>query len=138
ELHKALSAQRGEPDTRLFRLPTETEWEWAASGGKRPYPWSEEKPDKTNANYDEEVGQTTPVGAYPAGATPEGLMDMAGNVWEWMENLYGHEKYPVARALRGGSWVDLADDLRCAARDYFNPADVWDLNIGFRLVCVPS
>lgn len=91
----------------LFRLPQEQEWEWAAAGREkdgrlREYPWGEPEPDDTRANYGGKVGQTTPVGAYPAGATPEGLMDMAGNVWEWQENWYDEDK--AARALRGGAW----------------------------------
>ncbi len=121
----------------VYRLPTEAEWEWAASGGKREYPWGNEKPDERHANYGGRVGHTTAVGAYPAGATPEpeGLMDMAGNVWEWMENRYDNNK--AARALRGGSWNDDADDLRCAARGSWGP-DSWNYVIGFRVVRAQS
>jgi formylglycine-generating enzyme required for sulfatase activity len=120
---------------KVFRLPKEEEWEWAASGGKREYPWGNEAPDKTRANYGSQVGHTTPAGAYPAGATPEGLMDMAGNVWEWMENLY--EKAGEARALRGGSWSYTTGHLRCAARYHDHPVDLWD-GVGFRVVCAAS
>ena len=119
----------------VFRLPTETEWEWAASGGNREYPWGDEKPDDTRANYGRKVGQTTPVGAYPAGATLEGLMDMAGNIWEWMENWYDNDK--VARALRGGSWNYTTDYLRCAARLFWLPGDRSSY-VGCRVVCVAS
>jgi formylglycine-generating enzyme required for sulfatase activity len=119
----------------MFRLPTEEEWEWAASGGKREYPWGPEKPDDTRANYGEKVGHTTPVSAYPAGATPEGLMDMAGNVWEWMENP--HPKYKEARALRGGSWDNSSGILRCVARVNFLPDNRWGGD-GFRVVCGQS
>jgi len=121
----------------VFRLPTEEEWEWAAGGGKREYPWGNEAPDETRANYGQKVGQTTPVGAYPAGATPEGLMDMAGNVWEWMENLYGAKDWPGARALRGGAWYHLEDALRCSARGHGVP-DVRNSLIGFRVVVAQS
>lgn len=115
-----------------FRLPTEQEWQWAASGGKREYPWGNETPDDTRANYGNKVGQTTPVGAYPAGATPEGLMDMAGNVWEWMENWYKDEAYG-ARSLRGGSWSLLVAYLRCSARSDDYPVNLWN-SFGFRVV----
>lgn len=123
-----------------FRLPNEEEWEWAASGGTRIYPWVEEKPDDKRANYDKNVGQTTPVGNYPNGATPEGLMDMAGNVWEWMENLYGEEAVfgKAARAVRGGSWYNHSGYLPCAARDVNHPVLQWVDYVSFRLVAGQS
>jgi len=114
------------------------EWEWAAAGreadgGLREYPWPKEKggPGENLANYGGMIGATTPVGRYPEGATPEGLLDMAGNVWEWMENVY--EKYQGARSLRGGSWVSDDGYLRCSARNVLNP-DAWDRLIGFRVL----
>jgi len=119
----------------IFRLPVEQEWEWAASGGKRIYPWGKEEPDETRANYGEKVGKTTPVGSYPAGATPEGLMEMAGNVWEWMENWYDEDE--DARALRGGSWYVTTEYLRCAAR-FLNYPDFHWYYCGFRVVAVQS
>lgn len=114
-----------------FRLPAEQEWEWAASGGKRDYPWGPEPPDESRANYGQKVGQTTPVGSYPAGATPDGLMDMAGNVWEWMENWYDKDK--DRRALRGGSWDYNEGTLRCSVRYWNDPDNVWHYD-GFRVV----
>ncbi len=129
-------AGKTSPEKVLFRLPNETEWEWIASGGKRTYPWGEEERDEKRANYDSKVGQTTPVGAYPAGATPEGLMDVAGNVWEWMQNKYDEDS--LYRALRGGSWDDVPENLRCGARSFYSP-DLWNsVFIGFRVVLVPS
>ena len=119
----------------LYRLPTEPEWEWAASGKeKREYPWGNSEPTPKLANYsDSNIGATTPVGSYPEGATPEGLYDMAGNVWEWQENRFGHEKYPDARALRGGSWDDDSENLRCSSRNVDLP-DFWYFSVGFRVV----
>ncbi|MGH7493051.1 MAG: SUMF1/EgtB/PvdO family nonheme iron enzyme [bacterium] len=133
EMQKANGREKEEKI--VFRLPTEAEWEWAASGGKREYPWGDEEPNATRANYGQNVGYTTPVGAYPAGATPEGLMDMAGNVWEWMENPY--KKDENARALRGGSWNDDAVNLRCAARNNLPPGNYWN-DYGFRVVRAQS
>ena len=91
-------------------------------------------PDKL-ANYNHNVGTTTPVGRYPEGATPEGLMDMAGNVWEWMENWYDRDE--DVRSWRGGSWLCYVDDLRCSARGGSVP-EVRDYSLGFRVVCSQS
>jgi formylglycine-generating enzyme required for sulfatase activity/energy-coupling factor transporter ATP-binding protein EcfA2 len=124
-----------------YRLPHEKEWEWAAfgnaDGSLRPYPWPEEKGDPTRelANYGVNVGATTPVGRYPEGATHQGLMDMAGNVWEWCGNWYDKDKNYFA--LRGGSWYFNVFVLRCPSRLYYNPDSNWDYN-GFRVVCAES
>jgi formylglycine-generating enzyme required for sulfatase activity len=120
----------------LYRLPSEIEWEWAAGGGKREYPWPPEKggPSHKRANYGGYVKTTTPVGRYPDGATPEGLMDMAGNVWEWMENWY--DKDEDYRSLRGGSWGSLDLGLRCSERVDYNPVYRSYL-FGFRVVRSP-
>ncbi len=94
----------------IYRLPKEEEWEWAASGEPdgsiRKYPWPKDKgePGKNLANFNNNVGTTTPVDRYPEDATPLGLMDMAGNAWEWMENYY--DKDQDWMALRGGSFLD--------------------------------
>lgn len=116
----------------LYRLPTGIEWQWAASGGKRTYPWGDNEPNEKLANYDRNVGATTPVGRYPEGATPESLMDMGGNVWEWMED-WPAEHAGEARCLRGGSWFYPGFYLRCSSRNYSGP-EYRLYYVGFRVV----
>jgi len=127
-----LSEQTG----KLYRLPTEAEWEFAASGGgQRMYPWGNEKPSPKLANYyNSRIGKTTPIGSYPLGATPEGLHDMAGNVWEWCGDQFDEEQ--GGRVVRGGSFCDFQYVLRCAARYWVNLHYRLSL-VGFRLVCGP-
>ncbi len=136
-----LSQRAGKPDS--YRLPTEVEWEWAAGGKRestpqkiRDYPWPDEKgqPNSTLLNYDGNVGATTSVGSYPDGVTPEGLYDMAGNVWEWMDSWYDRSR--SYRVLRGGSWFGNAGYCRSAVRLSRTP-DFRNTFVGFRLVFVP-
>ncbi len=123
-------------DSGWYRLPKEVEWEYAAAGEEgRPWPWSKEKgePNKTLANYNNNEGATTPVGRYPEGATPDGLYDMAGNVWEWTDDWY--DKDEKMRSQRGGAYYSSrADALRCSSRLNFIP-DIRILNnVGFRVL----
>jgi len=139
----ALEAAAGAPAKPVyFRLPHEKEWEWAAAGREpdgvlREYPWPKRQGEPTPklANYGQNVGMTTPVGRYPDGATPEGLQDMAGNVWEWQANWYKGEG--AALCLRGGSWGDYGVNLRCSARGDYHPAYAWSF-AGFRVVLAES
>ena len=128
-------------------LPTEAQWECAARGVEgRKYPWQGlQEPDATRANYaDEGPGHPTPMGLYPLGSTPEGICDLAGNVWEWVRDWYGpydqaSQKNPLGppkgdrRVLRGGSWVATATYLRAADRFRGQPGARIDV-IGFRCV----
>jgi hypothetical protein len=111
-------------------LPTEAQWERAAGGTEgRIYPWGDEGPDVTRANYDKTgLNAPTPVGLFPRGRTPEGIDDLAGNVWEWML-----EDYDGAKALRGGSWDGSARVVGVSCRNWVLP-DSRDNDIGFRCV----
>jgi hypothetical protein len=126
------------------RLPTEYEWQQAATNGnpRNEYPWGR-KWDKRLANTAESrLSRTTAVGMYPLGATDgnlEGAMDMAGNVWEWCLNKYDKpDDTSVSsdenRVLRGGSWYYYQDNAYAAFRLRFNP-DLRLGYIGFRLCC---
>jgi formylglycine-generating enzyme required for sulfatase activity len=100
------------------RLPGENEWEFAARANREgvKYPWGSDEPDERLANYayKDSPGNPTPVGLYPAGATPTGLHDMAGNVWEWVEDLY--PEFGDSRKLRGCGWSSYDASLRVVPR----------------------
>lgn len=127
----------------LVRLPTEQEWEKAARGTTGfIYPYGDNF-DPTRSNTDETgIGLTSAVGIFPQGASPYGVLDMSGNVWEWCltdyktptltiseENLTS----PNTRVVRGGSWGNASDGARAAIRDANAPMDRF-ISLGFRVV----
>jgi len=150
-----------------FRLPTEAQWEKAARShpplpageglGVRARIWAYGNTwDSEKANTDEakkKLAATSPVGMYPHGASPYGLEDMMGNVWEWQFDWYNADEYKNrlgkevkdpcrvedgnARAVRGGSWDLNRFNARCASRLRGVPDNFSD-SLGFRLVLSPD
>jgi len=150
-----LSQETGEN----LRLPTAAEWDKTARGTDGwVYPWGNERPTAELCNFVMNVGDTTPVGQYsPQGDSHYGCADMAGNVWEWTQSLWGKDRakpdfgYPydpgdgredleadsdVRRVLRGGAFDGAEWDVRCASRGRNRPLARYG-GAGFRVVASP-
>ena len=155
--HDALDYCRwlAEATGKPYRLPSEPEWEKAARGIEgHLYPWGDEW-QSARCNSDEAgIDATTPVTSYPQGASPFGMLDTSGNVWEWTRSLWGKDyhgpdyRYPYdatdgredesapdeqMRIMRGGSFHNPSPIVRCAAR-YWLGATIYQDNVGFRVV----
>jgi formylglycine-generating enzyme required for sulfatase activity len=134
------------------RLPTEFQWQLAATGGdaktgepKRVYPWGHDwdlQRDPWRANtIESDLNRATAVGLYPLGASPSGVLDMAGTVWEWCLNAFEDPENTAipsgqqdSRVLRGGSWYGNQDIARSAYRSWDNPNYRYN-DVGVRVLC---
>ena len=144
------------------KLPSEAQWEKAARGTEgHMFPWGDDPPNAERVNlcdsscargterenhFSDGYPGTSPVGSFPFGASPYGVLDMAGNVWEWtfdrFQSTYystSPEENPVgpasgsSRTIRGGSWSNPTSGIRTAARTSLTPDKILD-TLGFRCV----
>lgn len=130
------------------RLPTEAEWEAAATGGmRRRFPWGDEPPTAARANLDGRHGDVCDVSAFESGESPDGVRQMVGNVWEWTDSVFepypGFTVDPYAEysapwfgthvVLRGGAWSTRSRLISTRWRNFYRPHRR-DIITGFRTI----
>jgi len=131
---EAFAAWLSEETGQTWRLPTELEWQKAARGTDgRLYPWGETWNPALLNSHDAGPFGTVPVGSYPDGASPYGMLDPAGQVFEWTADLQRKGRYWV----KGGSWDDKGCGVCRPASRHGRPEDIQHILIGFRLVLEP-